>query len=293
MPDWLFDIADIALTLFLVYVAVFAIRDRRTLWVMRGFLLLMIADKAAEIYQFEYAAALLDKLLLISAVAIALVYQTQLKRLLEKLGQGKIMELLRPVEARNTNSENTVLDRIVESVKELSQSRTGALILIETTAIPIDKKGIAQPGVPIDAEVSKELLQSIFYDKNPLHDGAILIRDSRVVAAKVFFHLSEKSGFRQLGTRHLAARSITEQAENCVCVVVSEETGSISLADRGNLNRPLTSNELKELLSEYFTTGDRESVTPSLGDLGRRLKSQGEDLLKFLRQLNLPFTHKD
>lgn len=74
-----------------------------------------------------------------------------------------------------------------------------------------------------------------------------------MVAAKVFFHLSEKSGFRQLGTRHLAARSITEQAENCVCVVVSEETGSISLADRGNLNRPLTSNELKELLSEYFT----------------------------------------
>ncbi|ANV83001.1 TIGR00159 family protein [Picosynechococcus sp. PCC 7003] len=295
MPDWLLNIADIALTVLLIYAAIFT-RDQPTLRVIRGFLVLIIADKLASYYQLKYLAAVLDQLVRIAAVAIAVAYQSQLRQLLEKLGQGNIKGLLKTVKSHSMDPENEVLDRIVDAVKELSRSRTGALILIETSPTPIDttdKKDFAQPGIPVYAEVSRELIQAIFYDKNPLHDGSILIRDSRIIAAKVFFKLSDKFTSRQLGSRHLAARSITERIEYCVCVVVSEETGSISLAQGGELNRPLTSSELKDLLLEYFGSGDRESVTPSLGDLGRQLKSQGEDLLKFLRQLNLPFTNKD
>ncbi|MBV5260754.1 TIGR00159 family protein [Synechococcus moorigangaii CMS01] len=295
MPDWLFRIADIALTFFLIYVVVNT-QDQRTLQILRGFLVLVIADQVAELYRLTYLAALLDKVLLIAAVAIALIYQSQLRRLLEKLGQGKLLDLLTATEARTMNPEDEVLDRIVDAVKELSRSRTGALILIETTSNPIDttdKKDFAQQGIPIDAEVSRELIQSIFYDKNPLHDGSILIRESRVIAAKVFFKLSDKFTSRQLGTRHLAARSITERIEHSVCVVVSEETGSISLAQGGELNRPLTSGELKELLSPYFKSGDRESVTPSLSGISRQLKSQGEDLWKYLQHLSSRFTTKD
>ncbi|MEB3225469.1 MAG: diadenylate cyclase CdaA [Synechococcus sp.] len=295
MPDWLFKIADITLTVFLIYAAVFT-RDKPTLRVIRGFLLLIIADKLAEYYRLEYLAVVLDQLVRIAAVAIAVAYQSQLRQLLEKLGQGKISDLLKPGEARGLNPENTVLERIVDAVKELSRSRTGALILIETSPTPIDttdKKDFAQPGLPVDAEVSRELIQAIFYDKNPLHDGSILIRDSRIVAAKVFFKLSDKFTSRQLGSRHLAARSITERIEHCVCVVVSEETGSISLATKGELNRPLTSGELKDLLATYFTSGDRESVTPSLRSISRQLKSQGEDLMQSIQNLLSRSTTRD
>ncbi|BAW95196.1 hypothetical protein NIES970_00970 [[Synechococcus] sp. NIES-970] len=293
MPDWLFKIADIALTLFLVYLVLFVVRDRVAVRLMRGFLLLVLAHQLAALYGLPYLSALLDKLILVSAVGIATLYQSQVRRILEKLGRGEFIDLLTPSEARGINPENEVLDRIVDSVKDLSQSRTGALILIETTSTPIDQKDFLRPGVPIDAEVSKELLKSIFYDKNPLHDGAVLIRDTRVIAARILFHLSEKTGFRQLGTRHLAARSVTAQLDNCVCVIVSEETGSISLAKRGELNRPLTSSELRELLADYFKSGDRESVTTSLSDFSRRLKSQGKDLLTSLAHLKLPFIKKD
>ncbi|AFY40604.1 hypothetical protein Lepto7376_4502 [[Leptolyngbya] sp. PCC 7376] len=283
MPSWLFTSVDIALTLFLIYVALFVISERRTLWVVRGFLVLIIAEKIAHTANLGFFEAILDKLVLIAAVAIAIMFQSQLRRLLERIGRGDIWTLFRPSPVRVIAAEDSLLDSIVEAVKSLSQNRTGALIVIETTT-PMDEKDFSVPGVILNAEISKELLQTIFQGSTLLHDGAVFISGSRIVAAGVILPLSEKTASRQLGTRHRAAMGITERVEHCVCVVVSEETGSISLAEQGNLNRPLTSSKLKELLAEYFTPSDHESVTPDFGRLSRQLGFQGKVLLdRFLR----------
>lgn len=292
MPEWLFYSVDIALTLFLIYVALFVIEERRTLWVVRGFLMLIISEKCAQLFDLEYVTAILDKLVLISAVAIAIIFQSQLRRLLERIGRGDILTLLRPSPVRVLSAEDTILDSIVEAIKSLSQNRTGALLVIETTT-PMDDKDFSVPGVILNAEISKELLQTIFQTSTLLHDGAVFISGSRIVAAGVILPLSEKTASRQLGTRHRAAMGITERVEHCICVVVSEETGSISLAERGNLNRPLTSIKLKELLAEYLTSSDRESVTPTLSRLSRQLGFQGRVLLERFLNLAPSSTDKD
>ena len=132
----------------------------------------------------------------------------------------------------------------------------------------------------LNADVSKELLQTIFQTSTLLHDGAVLIRSARILAAGVILPISERSASRQLGTRHRAAMGITERVENCICIVVSEETGSISVAEQGRLNRPLTSVRLQEILREKFTpTVDADTVAPQLRSLGRRLSLAWGQLL--------------
>ncbi|MBV8886257.1 MAG: DNA integrity scanning protein DisA nucleotide-binding domain protein, partial [Chroococcidiopsidaceae cyanobacterium CP_BM_RX_35] len=126
----------------------------------------------------------------------------------------------------------------------------------------------------------KELLQTIFVPKTLLHDGAVLIRGSRIVAAGVILPLSGRTASRQLGTRHRAAMGITDRVENCICVVVSEETGSISLAERGTLNRPLTSSKLKELLEARFSPAvEREAAAPDPLSWGRQMIAKGLALI--------------
>ena len=140
----------------------------------------------------------------------------------------------------------------------------------------------------LNAEVSKELIQTIFQPKTLLHDGATLIRGSRIVSSGIILPLSERTASRQLGTRHRAAMGITERLENCICVVVSEETGSISLAERGTLYRPLTIRKLRESLEAQFSPKvDRETVSPGLLNWIRQLINQIFSV--FLRLLGLPF----
>jgi uncharacterized protein (TIGR00159 family) len=139
-------------------------------------------------------------------------------------------------------------------------------MILETEGY-IDEQDFSVPGVQLDAEVSKELIQTIFQPSTLLHDGAMLIREARIVAAGVILPLSERTASRQLGTRHRAAMGITERVENCICIVVSEETGSISVAENGSLNRPLTSSKLKEILEEKFSQGsDRSEGSSSISD---------------------------
>jgi uncharacterized protein (TIGR00159 family) len=184
-----------------------------------------------------------------------------------------------------------VIDEIVDAVKELSQNRIGALLILEIDS-PIDE-GFSEPGVKLNAEISKELLQTIFQPKTLLHDGAVLIRGSRIIAAGVILPLSGRTASRQLGTRHRAAMGITERVENCICVVASEETGSISLAERGTLNRPLTSSKLKELLeASVFPAVEREAVAPSLLSLGRQIRTKVIAMVSRLLDLFSPASRK-
>jgi len=283
--QWLKGPLDIIFVLALTYMVLVIIGERRTLWIVRGFIILMVAATLSNQLKLDLLSFVLHKLVIGSAVAMAVMLQSEFRRFLEQLGKGEIKQLFQPARQTIPKPDSTI-DEIVDAVKELSQNRTGALMILETSG-PIDERDFSVPGVRINAEVSKELLQTIFQTSTLLHDGALLIRSSRILAAGVILPLSERSASRQLGTRHRAAMGITERVENCVCVVVSEETGSISLAEKGVLNRPLTSSKLKELLQARFSQSvEREAVAPDLRNLGRQLIAKGLSL--FSRLLRLP-----
>lgn len=272
---------DIILVLLLTYMVLVIIGERRTLWMVRGLIFLMLAAALSKTLGLQLLSFVLDKLVIGSAVAMAFILQGEFRRLLEQIGQGHLRQLFSPSREPIPQPDN-VIDEIVDAVKELSQNRTGALMILETDQ-PIDERDFSVPGVRLNAEVSKELLQTIFQTSTLLHDGAVLIRASRVISAGVILPISEQSASRQLGTRHRAAMGITERVEHCLCVVVSEETGSISLAERGILNRPLTSNKLRELLRAKFSHSvERDVVAPQLRSLGKRLGLQGLSVLQRL-----------
>ncbi|HEY9761998.1 MAG TPA: diadenylate cyclase CdaA [Trichocoleus sp.] len=272
---------DIGLVLLLTYMVLVIIGERRTLWMVRGLIFLMLAAALSKAIGLQLLGFVLDKLVVGSAVAMAFMLQAEFRRLLEQIGQGRLWQLLTPPREAPPQPDN-VIDEIVDAVKDLSQNRTGALLILETDK-PIDERDFSVPGVRLNAEVSREIIQTIFQTSTLLHDGALLIRGSRVMAAGVILPISERSASRQLGTRHRAAMGITERVEHCICVVVSEETGSISLAERGLLNRPLTSSRLREILRAKFSKAvEREAVAPQLRSLGKRLSGQG---LTFLKRL--------
>lgn len=276
---------DVGLVLALTYLVLLIIGERRTLWMVRGLIVLMLAAAVSNHLGLRLLGFVLEKLVLGSAVAMAVIFQSEFRRFLEQLGRGEIFQLFQPTH-RQIPKADSVIDEIVDAVKELSQNRIGALMIVETNG-PLDERDFSVPGVKLNAELSKELIQTIFQPKTLLHDGAVLIRGSRVVAAAVILPLSNRKASRQLGTRHRAAMGITERVGNCICVVVSEETGSISMAERGILNRPLTSSKLKELLEARLSPAvDREAVPQGLRSLGRQIYSKGRALIA--RVLRMP-----
>ncbi len=285
LPKLLVPLLDIGLVIVLIYMVLVVIGERRTLWMVQGLIILMLAAALSKSLGLPLLAFVLDKLVVGSAVAVAFILQAEFRRLLEQIGRGEILQLFLPSRDALPKPDN-VIDEMVDAVKELSQNRTGALLILETNQ-PIDERDFSVPGVKLNAEVSRELLQTIFQTSTLLHDGAVLIRGSRIVAAGVILPISERTASRQLGTRHRAAMGITERVENCLCIVVSEETGSISIAERGILNRPLTSSKLRELLRAKFAQSvDRDAVAPQLRSLGRQLRLQISRF--FSRILRLP-----
>lgn len=287
LPD-LINIIDLGLVLALSYALLLIIGEgeRRSLWMVRGFIVLMLATVVSGQIELKLLKFLLEKLVLGSAVAMAVIFQSQFRRLLEQIGRGEVLKLFKESGRPKTQSDS-VVDRIVEAVKELSQNRTGALLLMETSG-SLEEEDFVSAGVALNAEVSKELLQTIFQTTTLLHDGAVLISGSRILAAAVILPLSERTASRQLGTRHRAAMGITERVEKCLCIVVSEETGSISLAEQGTLNRPLTSSKLKELLQARFAPiVERDAVR-----LSRKIGFQGKILLERILGWRTPKSRK-
>lgn len=276
-------IIDIGLVFALVYMVLSVIRDRRTMWMVQGLMILMAITLLSGVMGLVVLNFLMEKILLGASVALAIMLVADFRRLLELLGRGELVQLFASQE-NHLSTANNVIDELVEAVKGLSQNRTGALMILETDE-PIEESDFSVPGVKINADLSRELLQTIFQTTTLLHDGAVLIRGSRVMAAGVILPISERTASRQLGTRHRAAMGITERVEQCLCVVVSEETGSISVAENGMLNRPLTSSKLRELLLAKFSPSvDGDTVAPQLRSLGRRLSIKGINFLSALRR---------
>jgi uncharacterized protein (TIGR00159 family) len=238
---------DVLLVLGLIYLMLSLSNDRRTLLMVRGIIFLLIASVLSDRLGLKLLNFVLDKLLIGTAVAMAVILQPEMRKFLERLGRGDLLSLVQPTNRRSLVETDSALEEIIEAVIELSQNRTGALMIIETGE-PIDERDFSVPGVKLNAVLSKELLHTIFQTSTLLHDGAILIREDRILAAGVILPISERAASREIGTRHRAAMGITDRVRNCFCIVVSEETGSIAIAENGLLDRPVSSTRLREIL---------------------------------------------
>ncbi len=236
----------------LLYLLLSLSSDRRTVWLVRGILVLLALSLFSHYLKLQLLNFVVDKLLVGAAVAVAVILQPELRRFLEQLGRGNLSAIWRSSQKRRLTPEsNLMTDAIASAVKELSQNRIGALILIETGE-PIDEQHFTNEGVKLNAQLSRELIQTIFQTTTPLHDGAVHIRGDAILAAGVILPVSKRHAPAEIGTRHRAAMGIAERVEQCICIVVSEETGSIAIAEGEKFNRPVSNNDLREFLEERF-----------------------------------------
>lgn len=238
------SIVDILLVAFILYRMFLLIRGTRAEQLIKGLLVLVGIMVAAQYLHLYTLSWLLSKFLTALAVMFPIVFQPELRRALEKLGGGKFFApsfSLTEVEAEKVKEE------IIRAVKYLARRRIGALLVIERNT---GLEEYVDSGTRLDAVVSAELLINIFIPNTPLHDGAVIIRGQRVAAAACVLPLTERSDVsRELGTRHRAALGISELADALV-IVVSEETGTISVALEGNLYRYLEESDLRRYLEE-------------------------------------------
>jgi diadenylate cyclase len=207
---------------------------------------------------------LLRGFLLALLVATPIVFQAQIRQFLSRIGRSSGISVV----ARRDLAD-TLIPEIVDATENMALSRTGALIVIEGND-PLDE--IAQSGIGFGGQVTSELLRSVFFDGTPLHDGAVIIRGRKILAAGCVLPLSRQEllAEKRLGTRHRAAVGLSEVADSLV-VVVSEETGHIGVAQGGRLNRPVDILQLNDELHDFFEPADRKEAAPSLWSGFRRL----------------------
>ncbi|MDD2212394.1 MAG: diadenylate cyclase CdaA [Clostridia bacterium] len=252
----LISILDILIVSFVIYKLMMIIKGTRAVQLIKGLFILLLASLVSETFGFTTVAWILEQLSKVLVVALPIVFQPELRRALERLGRGKFFA--RPMSMLNEETLAKVVDQLVRSVKILSKDNIGALIMLERETGVND---YIETGTKIDGIVSTEFIVNIFIPRSPLHDGAVIIRGDRVVAAGCFLPLSENPNLsKELGTRHRAALGLTEQSD-VIGIIVSEETGTISVAEEGRLTRYLDENTLKDILKKRLLT-KQQNLTP-------------------------------
>ncbi|MBZ4688619.1 MAG: diadenylate cyclase [Clostridia bacterium] len=247
--DILLIILDIAVVAFLIYKLIMIIRGTRAVQLIKGLVVLIAVYFISDVLKLTTLNWLLKQVQLMIVVALPVVFQPELRRALEQLGRGKIFA--RPISFLGVEDMSRLINEYLRTVQVLSKNKYGALIIIEQETGLND---YIDTGIKLDGVVSTELLVNIFVPNTPLHDGAVIIRGDRVAAAGCFLPLTDSPYLsKQLGTRHRAALGITEISD-AVAIIVSEETGTISVAHDGELTRYLDEDNLKEILEDLLLT---------------------------------------
>ncbi len=269
------DMIDILIVAYIFYVCYMQIRERRAGNMLVGLGLLCVLYFAAELAQMHAVHTFFDFFYQIGAIVILIIFQSDFAELLDKLGakMKKISSIAKRSQHDIANVTATIA-YLSDSAVELSRNRTGALIVVERSS----KLGeYINTGVSIDGAISVELMCNLFYNHSPLHDGAVIIRDGKVAAAGCILPSSKNTALpKELGTRHRAAVGISEQSD-AVVIVVSEETGGISIANNGVLKRGYTSGTLRDdlflLLAGETRKEEKEPKEPK--DKSRKAKNGG------------------
>ncbi len=242
------DIVEVLILAYLIYHLMIWIKNTKAWMLLRGIAVLAIFILVAFIFQMHTILYIAENSVTILATVAVVVFQPELRRALEKLGERKFLTSIAPFESgreRARFSEDT-MESIIDAAYNMGRVKTGALMVVEQA---IHLTEYESTGIHMDCVVSMQVLMQIFEHNTPLHDGAIIIRGDRIVSATCYLPLSDNMGLsKELGTRHRAAVGMSEVSDALV-IAVSEETGAVSVAQGGILDRAVTRDELREKLT--------------------------------------------
>ena len=240
----IWTIVDIALVVFLAYYFIRIVKGSRAWQLVKGIVLLLVVTWISSLLNLVILNSILSTIMNFGVIAILIIFQPELRRGLEQLGTNKFTKFFGITKDLETKTKEDVY-KIVIATMELAKQKTGALIVIERD---IKIKDIIDKGIEIDAEVSPQLLVNIFVPNTPLHDGAVIISNNKIAAAACVLPLADdKNIAKELGTRHRAAVGVSRESDSIV-IVVSEETGKVSVAKDGTLIADVREDVLKKIL---------------------------------------------
>lgn len=235
---------DILLVWFVIYKLIMIVKGTKAVQLVKGIFVILLVKIISDQFHLQTLGWMMEQVLLWGFLAIAIIFQPELRRALEQLGRGRFF-------SRSGNQEEEDQEKLVESISKavdyMAKRRIGALISLERETGMVD---YIETGIQLNSKISSELLINIFIPNTPLHDGAVILQKNQVAAAACYLPLSESPFIsKELGTRHRAALGISEVTDS-ITIVVSEETGSVSLTKNGELHRDLKSEQFKEMLSK-------------------------------------------
>ncbi|AEH52234.1 diadenylate cyclase CdaA [Heyndrickxia coagulans] len=269
-PIWnyLSKIVDILVVWFVIYKLLMVIRGTKAVQLLKGIFVIIIVRSLSSLLGLQALAWMMDQALTYGFLVVIIIFQPELRRALEQLGRGKFFSR---TNGQEEDEQAHLVEAIVKATSYMAKRRIGALISIERGTGLGD---YIETGIPLDSVVSAELLINIFIPNTPLHDGAVIIQKRKVAAAACYLPLSESPFIsKELGTRHRAAVGISEVTD-CLTVVVSEETGGITVTKNGELHRDLSLEQLQEML-EAELNYTQKTKEPSLSKWNWRVRKHG------------------
>jgi diadenylate cyclase len=266
------DVVDILVVAVIIYLVLVFVRRNNSHNVVRGIVILLAVFALANLLNLKMVTFLLQRTLELGLLALDIIFQPELRRLLERMGSGI---------GRSRYTFGSVVDMAVAQTalacKDMAESRTGALIIFERS---INLNDIINTGTMINSDVTAELIKNLFYDKAPLHDGAIIIRDGRIIAAGCVLPLTKSTNLsKDLGMRHRAGIGLSEQSD-AIVVIVSEEAGAVSIAMNGTLKRHLDNETFEKILRNELVSDEKaedNSVTAVLKKIFKPKKKEQSD----------------
>lgn len=252
------DVVEMLIIAFCIYQIIMWVKNTRAWMLVKGIIILLVFSMLAIFLQMEVILWIVKNTISVGIIAILIVFQPELRSALEQLGRKKIFSNMFTFDTSSSEekvSEKTI-NALVKACQEMSRNKTGALIVIENEYL---LKDIEKTGISIDAVVTSQLLVNIFEHNTPLHDGAVIIRNNRILSATCYLPMSENLELsKELGTRHRAAVGVSEESDS-LTIIVSEETGGISLAMNGVLSRNVEAECIRERIKEVMGTVDSEN----------------------------------
>ncbi len=257
------DFIDILIVAYIIFRAIWFVRKTNAFNLARGLLVVLLTLWLSQLFGLTMINFLLRKAVELGFIAILILFQPELRRLLERMGSG-----LTSSKAGVGTVMDMAITQTVLACEDMSASHTGALIIFERK---VSLNNTMSTGTIINSDVTGELLKNLFFNKAPLHDGAVIIRDGRIAAAGCVLPLTQSTNLsKELGMRHRAGIGLSEQSDG-IAVIVSEETGAISMASEGMLKRHLTPEMLDKLLRAELISERKDTKKHSLSSYIRKL----------------------
>ena len=269
-PDWR-NLVDIGILAILIYNVIKLVMHTRANSLFKGIALILVLAWVSDVLQISALNWLLEQIISMGFIVIVIVFQPELRRALDQIGRSKwARQIFSTSKKHQSDHSEQHVSELVRALSNMSRKKIGALIVFERNTGLGD---VIESGTVVDAQISAPLIENIFEPNTPLHDGAMIIREERIEAAACILQLSDDYSIsRELGTRHRAAIGVTESTD-AVSLIVSEETGIISMARDGKLTRYLDAKSLTILLTELFRPERRQNTSSWRDTVGGRLES--------------------